>query len=99
MRIHVTKTQLGSPDGIEVVKFQAGTRHTMPDELAQVFLREGWGEEAEAEELDEEEDAPEGNVDGASDPEGQLPDSAPAVAKPAAKAKGGKKAPAKKGGK
>lgn len=44
MRVHVTKTRKGSPDGIEVREYQAGESYEMPDSLGAVFLREGWAE-------------------------------------------------------
>lgn len=43
MQIHVTETQKGSPDGVQVIRYRAGETYEMPDSLAAVFLREGWG--------------------------------------------------------
>ena len=41
--IEVLETQFGSPDGNEVRRYQAGTSYLMPEDLATVFVREGWG--------------------------------------------------------
>jgi hypothetical protein len=35
----------GSPDGIQVLDYQAGQKYDLPERLAVVFLREGWAEE------------------------------------------------------
>lgn len=46
--INVTKTQLGSPDGIQTINYQAGQQYEMPEPLAEVFVEQGWGTEATA---------------------------------------------------
>jgi hypothetical protein len=45
MNIRMLKTMRGSPDGIQVFEYRAGQKYDLPDDLAQVFLREGWAEE------------------------------------------------------
>lgn len=42
MRVTMTETRNGSPDGITVQTYEAGTAHNLPDDLANVFLSEGW---------------------------------------------------------
>lgn len=44
-RIRMIQTKHGSPDGIQVFQYQAGQVYTIPDELANVFLAQGWAEE------------------------------------------------------
>ena len=48
MRILVTKTTRAAPDGVTVRSYRAGETAEMPAGLARVFLREGWGREADA---------------------------------------------------
>ena len=48
MRILVTKTTRAAPDGVTVRRYRAGETAEMPEDLARVFLREGWGREADA---------------------------------------------------
>ncbi len=48
MRILVTKTTRAAPDGVTVHRYRAGETADMPEDLARVFLREGWGREADA---------------------------------------------------
>lgn len=48
MRILVTKTTRAAPDGVTVRRYRAGETAEMPEDLARVFLREGWGREAAA---------------------------------------------------
>ncbi len=48
MRILVTKTTRAAPDGVTVRSYRAGETAEMPEDLARVFLREGWGRDAEA---------------------------------------------------
>lgn len=45
--IHVDVTTKASPDGIEIRNYIAGEVYEMPTHLADVFVREGWGREAE----------------------------------------------------
>ena len=45
MNIRMLKTMRGSPDGIQVFEYRAGQKYDLPDDLAGVFLREGWAEE------------------------------------------------------
>ena len=47
MRILVTKTTRAAPDGVTVRSYRAGEIAEMPEDLARVFLREGWGREAD----------------------------------------------------
>ncbi len=47
MRILVTKTTRAAPDGVMVRSYRAGETAEMPEDLARVFLREGWGREAD----------------------------------------------------
>jgi len=44
-RIRMIQTKYGSPDGIQVLQYQAGQVYLVPDELANVFLSQGWAEE------------------------------------------------------
>ncbi len=48
MRIRVTKTTRAAPDGVTVRSYRAGATAEMPEDLARVFLREGWGRAVEA---------------------------------------------------
>ncbi len=48
MRILVTKTTRTAPDGVTVRSYRAGETAEMPEDLARVFLREGWGRAVEA---------------------------------------------------
>jgi len=45
MNIRMLQTTRGSPDGIQVFEYRAGEKYDLPDDLAGVFLREGWAEE------------------------------------------------------
>ncbi len=47
MRILVTKTTRAAPGGVTVRSYRAGETAEMPEDLARVFLREGWGREAD----------------------------------------------------
>ncbi len=47
MRILATKTARAAPDGVTVRRYRAGETAEMPDDLARVFLREGWDREAD----------------------------------------------------
>lgn len=42
MRIKMLSTRRGSPDGVRVLSYRDGETYEVPDELGQVFLREGW---------------------------------------------------------
>ncbi len=44
-RIRMIQTRYGSPDGIQVLQYQAGQIYSVPDDLANVFLSQGWAEE------------------------------------------------------
>ncbi len=48
MRIRVTKTTRAARDGVAVRSYRAGETYDLPEDLARVFLREGWGREADA---------------------------------------------------
>lgn len=43
MQIQITRSVPGSPNGIDVIDYQAGETVEMPDHLAAVYVREGWG--------------------------------------------------------
>jgi hypothetical protein len=45
MKIRMLQSTKGSPDGIEVRQYEAGTKYDVPEELAAVFLSQGWAEE------------------------------------------------------
>ncbi len=47
MRIRVTKTTRAAPDGVTVHSYRAGETAEMPEDLARVFLRDGWSREAD----------------------------------------------------
>lgn len=55
MRIRMNERRTGSPDGQHVYTYEAGETYSadsMPpvdDDLAQVFVREGWAEEVKPE--------------------------------------------------
>lgn len=42
VRLRITKTMHGSPDGRRVLLYSHGEEYEMEDSLAEVFLREGW---------------------------------------------------------
>jgi len=44
-KIRMLATKAGSPDGIQVLDYQAGQKYDLPGDLAVVFLRDGWAEE------------------------------------------------------
>lgn len=48
MRILVTKRMYGREDGKADQWYEAGKTYDMGEDLAVVFLREGWGESAES---------------------------------------------------
>ena len=48
MRIRITRSLAASPNGIQIVEYQAGQTVQMPDDLGGVFIQQGWGT-AEAE--------------------------------------------------
>ncbi len=52
MKIRMLVTKKGSPDGIQVIEYQAGQKYDLPQELADVLLREGWAEEDKVIELE-----------------------------------------------
>ncbi len=47
MRILVTRTTRAAPDGVTVATYRAGHEAELPEELARVFVRQGWGRAAE----------------------------------------------------
>jgi hypothetical protein len=52
MRLRMLKTASGADDGITLRAYEAGAEYNLPEtprgkDLAQVFLREGWAEQAE----------------------------------------------------
>lgn len=44
-RIRMLQTRYGSPDGIQVFQYQAGQIYSIPDNLADIFLSQGWAQE------------------------------------------------------
>jgi hypothetical protein len=42
MIIKMLKTRTGSPDGVLVLSYSAGEKYELPEELAGVFITEGW---------------------------------------------------------
>ncbi len=72
MRILVTKTTRAAPDGVTVRSYRAGETAEMPEDLARVFLREGWGREANAPAM---EAAPANKAQGGAPETKTLPDS------------------------
>jgi len=44
-KVRMLTTMAGSPDGIQVLDYQAGQKYDLPERLAVIFLREGWAEE------------------------------------------------------
>lgn len=48
MLIEVIQTKNGSPNGIKVEKYVKGGSYDLPNDLAQVFIDNGWGKEAKA---------------------------------------------------
>ena len=45
VKVRMLTTKAGSPDGIQVLDYQAGQKYDLPESLAVVFLRDGWAEE------------------------------------------------------
>ncbi len=43
MRILVLRTTRAAPDGVTVTTYEGGTEAELPEELAKVFIAEGWG--------------------------------------------------------
>src|SRR5579859_7979478 len=48
MHIEMLKTELGSRDGRVTERFFEGETYEVPDELADIFIDEGWAEEVDA---------------------------------------------------
>jgi hypothetical protein len=48
MKIQMVTTERGSPDGNTVLEYEAGEEYEVPEELGEVFVREGWAKPAEA---------------------------------------------------
>jgi hypothetical protein len=48
VRVEMIESRKGSPDGVAVLDFDAGQAYDLPDELADVFVREGWAKNATA---------------------------------------------------
>lgn len=47
-KVKVTTTTKASPGGAVVETYEAGSTYEMTDELAGIFLREGWGVDPDA---------------------------------------------------
>ena len=45
MKIKMLETRLGSPDGRTVHSYARGEQYELPDDLAKVFVGEGWGKQ------------------------------------------------------
>lgn len=60
MKVRMLQNHTGSPDGIQVLDYQAGQKYDLPESLAGVFLREGWAEEDKELTLERKEDKPKG---------------------------------------
>jgi len=43
VKIKMLETRTGSPDGVSVRTYVKGEQYELPDELARVFVHEGWG--------------------------------------------------------
>lgn len=43
VKIKMLENRTGSPDGRSVFSYARGEQYDMPDGLAEVFVREGWG--------------------------------------------------------
>jgi hypothetical protein len=43
VKIKMLETRTGSPDGFTVRSYTKGEQYELPDELANVFVHEGWG--------------------------------------------------------
>lgn len=48
MKVRMTQTTKGSPDGIQVNEYEAGKKYDLPESLASVFLGQGFAEEDKA---------------------------------------------------
>lgn len=48
VKIKMLETRKGSPDGMTVCSYQRGEQYELPDELARVFVREGWAKQVQA---------------------------------------------------
>lgn len=48
IKVKMTETRLGSPDGIQVNTYESGRVYDLPTDLAEVFLRERWADEVRA---------------------------------------------------
>lgn len=71
MKVLMTKTQKGSPDGITIIEYQEGTVYDIPEDLAKVFVKQikcaqKYKESQEVEEIKKQEIKPKGNVKKAS---------------------------------
>lgn len=47
MKIKMLETKLGSPNGIDVEKYEKGNEYEMEGHLLEVFLKHGWAEKVE----------------------------------------------------
>lgn len=70
-QIYVTKNQDGSPDGNTVIKYKADKSYPMPDELADVFIREKWGYEIKKKKNKKNKKNEPKETDGPNEPEDQ----------------------------
>jgi hypothetical protein len=48
VKIKMLATKLGSPDGRTVHTYARGEQYELPDDLAKVFVDEGWGKQVQA---------------------------------------------------
>jgi len=49
MRLVMLRTVRGSPDGAQVLTYEADREYEVPDSLTRVFLAEGWARRADEE--------------------------------------------------
>jgi len=47
VKIKMLETRTGSPDGVSVCSYIKGEHYELPDDLARVFVHEGWGKQVQ----------------------------------------------------
>jgi hypothetical protein len=45
MLVRMIVSKMGSVDGLSTALYKAGEKYDLPDDLAGIFLREGWAEQ------------------------------------------------------
>jgi hypothetical protein len=48
VKIKMLESRTGSPDGVTVCSYARGEQYELPDDLARVFVQEGWGKLVQA---------------------------------------------------